>query len=527
MGIGTTAPDNKLTLNGAEGIWSGNSVNFYTDSGVTYKGFLGQTSSTSDMMIASLTHGNWMRIGANNSNIAFFPDSTVNGGLNPKVIITATGYLGIGTVNPTHQLQVVGGIEATTLQMTFNAQNGYILQSDAAGNGSWVNPSAAVNTIYTANGTLTGARTVTMGSDNLTFSATSGNLIFNPSATGEVGIGTSAPASLLEIRQDTALTVAPVLSIYNGKADSGYGGAIDFYTYTENGLPASARISAADDGNYSGSILFSTKVPGSGVSALTERVRITDAGKVGIGTSAPGNTLTVNGSGGVWNSNELDFYTDAGVTKKGFIGNYASASDFSMAATTSGNWMRIGANNGDIAFFPDNTLTTGTAPKVIINETGSMGIGTTAPATLLHVNGQVTISDGTQANGNIFTCNASGTGSWTSQTSLNPSFQAYGNPGQIVESDSIVPLLWVGKNWDDASGLNNPITTYTAPSAGVYHFDVKLYWGSANIDQAFNAVVICYVNGVSVDRQAAYIPSSSAPSSACRYFFGFGKTECR
>ena len=189
-----------------------------------------------------------------------------------------------------------------------------------------------------------------------------------------------------------------------------------------------------------------------------------------------------------------------------------------MAATTSGNWMRIGANNGDIAFFPDNTLTTGTAPKVIINETGSMGIGTTAPATLLHVNGQVTISDGTQANGNIFTCNASGTGSWTSQTSLNPSFQAYGNPGQTVESDSIVPLLWVGKNWDDASGLNNPITTYTAPSAGVYHFDVKLYWGSANIDQAFNAVVICYVNGVSVDRQAAYIPSSSAPSSACSTF---------
>ena len=58
---------------------------------------------------------------------------------------------------------------------------------------------------------------------------------------------------------------------------------------------------------------------------------------VGIGTaSSTTNTLTVNGAGALWNSNELKFYTDAGSTLKGFIGNYTSGSDFSIASTVSG-----------------------------------------------------------------------------------------------------------------------------------------------------------------------------------------------
>lgn len=43
---------------------------------------------------------------------------------------------------------------------------------------------------------------------------------------------------------------------------------------------------------------------------------------------------------------------------------------------------------------------------------GNVGIGTTSPATALHVNGPVTITDGSQNQGYVLTSNASGTGTW-------------------------------------------------------------------------------------------------------------------
>ena len=92
---------------------------------------------------------------------------------------------------------------------------------------------------------------------------------------------------------------------------------------------------------------------------------------VGIGTaSSTTNTLTVNGAGALWNSNELKFYTDAGSTLKGFIGNYTSGSDFSIASTVSGTQLRIGSNAATIAFFPDNTINGGASPLVSISAAG-------------------------------------------------------------------------------------------------------------------------------------------------------------
>lgn len=64
-----------------------------------------------------------------------------------KMVITATGNIGIGTTSiPTEKLEVAGNIAAEAirvagLQILDNNQGtGKILQSDAAGNASWVNP---------------------------------------------------------------------------------------------------------------------------------------------------------------------------------------------------------------------------------------------------------------------------------------------------------------------------------------------------------------------------------------------------
>jgi len=55
------------------------------------------------------------------------------------------------------------------------------------------------SSIYKTDGTLQANRTVTMSANNLTFGSTSGNIIFNPSSTGKVGIGTTAPAYELDV----------------------------------------------------------------------------------------------------------------------------------------------------------------------------------------------------------------------------------------------------------------------------------------------------------------------------------------
>jgi hypothetical protein len=62
--------------------------------------------------------------------------------------------------------------------------------------------------LYSTDGTLTGNRTVTQGANNLTFSSTTGNLIFNPSSTGKVGIGTTAPTEKLEVNGNSKVSTS-------------------------------------------------------------------------------------------------------------------------------------------------------------------------------------------------------------------------------------------------------------------------------------------------------------------------------
>jgi len=89
-----------------------------------------------------------------------------------------------------------------------------------------LNLSALDVNIYNADGTLTGNRTMTMAADNLTFSSTTGDLIFNPSSTGRIGIGTASPTNTLTVVAasnplylsglQTGATTDSTLSILNG-----------------------------------------------------------------------------------------------------------------------------------------------------------------------------------------------------------------------------------------------------------------------------------------------------------------------
>ncbi|NJR76709.1 MAG: tail fiber domain-containing protein [Scytonema sp. CRU_2_7] len=104
---------------------------------------------------------------------------------------------------------------------------------------------------------------------------------------GNVGIGTTTPKSLLEIRKDVSGKLGPVLTLQNSLGTSGAGAAIDFNGYDVGQNPSTARIQSIDDGNFSSHIAFYTKNSGQLTNQLKERLRIQSNGNVGIGIQNP------------------------------------------------------------------------------------------------------------------------------------------------------------------------------------------------------------------------------------------------
>jgi hypothetical protein len=76
---------------------------------------------------------NW-KIANNNGSLEFNLNNV------SKFFINSSGNIGISNPNPTCRLDVNGSVKATSIKLTSNAQNGYILTSDASGNAVWKNP---------------------------------------------------------------------------------------------------------------------------------------------------------------------------------------------------------------------------------------------------------------------------------------------------------------------------------------------------------------------------------------------------
>ena len=96
------------------------------------------------------------------------------------------------------------------------------------------------------------------------------------------------------------------MALYNVGAGDGASVSLDMYNTPYNGGIPQAKIKAIDDGNFSDHLTFWTKSPGGPNNAVTEKVRITSTGNVGIGTTNPtlgplqmGSGAYVS-AGGVW-----------------------------------------------------------------------------------------------------------------------------------------------------------------------------------------------------------------------------------
>ncbi|MCK9595817.1 hypothetical protein M0R19_01390 [Candidatus Pacearchaeota archaeon] len=126
----------------------------------------------------------------------------------------------------------------------------------------------------------------------------SGNLYVNSS---NVGIGTANPFSKLHIYDTTAAAgLNEVLWLTGGASTSQSGPSMVFNTYWGGAFPTwqLAEIGAvySGEGGWHGALIFSTNT-GAAVASITEKMRISALGYVGIGTSVPSQTLDVRGQG--------------------------------------------------------------------------------------------------------------------------------------------------------------------------------------------------------------------------------------
>lgn len=245
----------------------------------------------------------------------------------------ASGNLGIGTQAPTRKVDVIGTVRATAFE-----GSGASLTNIAANNISGTFPSSSIPSPFTivgANvgiGTTNPVRTLHVQGDinftgnlyqnNVLFGSTggttssqwtkSGNNIYflvGGGGQGNVGINTSAPTYPLHVngmgfisRSDNAGTARTILNLNTTDSQAGTTAQLDF---TQSSA-ITGRI--ANIYENSGKIGFAFSVWNGG---LSEAMRISNNGNVGIGTATPLAKLSVQGN----------------VIASGDIGGFGTASD--------------------------------------------------------------------------------------------------------------------------------------------------------------------------------------------------------
>jgi hypothetical protein len=320
VGIGTSSPTGPLAI-GTDSRYDGSAANIVMNrSSNSYETFLGFfTGGTGDFVL-----------GVDNGTSDFQIWRNGTGYSASFTVQKSTGNVGIGSTSPTEKLEVSGTVKATAF-----VGDGSGL-TNIAGLTQWSNVTGGIN----------------YGS-------------------GNVGIGTSSPSSALEISGVNSGAELR-LTRSNSVSSASEMGTIVYRAPNASGTMttwAQERIVVENGtaGSEQASFAINTQINGS----LSEKFRVTAAGKVGIGTTSPGARLSVKTASGSGTGTlvSLDSGENAG----------ANVGIINVARQGSSKWTHLLESNDAYSFY------NGSSRVMTIQTDGNVGIGNSAPQAKLDI----------------------------------------------------------------------------------------------------------------------------------------------
>jgi hypothetical protein len=372
VGIGTTSPTEKLEVNGNIKLnsTSGNGLFFVTGTAPTGLSFYSQPGTADGTQLISYGSAHVILDSDNNDADTRFFTIRKNGtsfATSTELFrVTEAGNVGIGTQSPSSKLEIRGeSADHRLVSINRPASNTAALY---LGNDSATPANAVISSNYSD---------LILGRDQ------SGVLTehLRIKRDGNVGIGTTSPAYKLDIGNNTSETLR-----ISAPAVSGSYGNLLFGS--SQIVSQAARIQGIYGSSWDGSLAFSTQDAGAADgNRMTEKMRITSAGNVGIGTTTPQAKLDVVGNVKVL-SGTSNCFLDVGRNENEKV--TLSVNDNVIIF----NAVQDSDGDGDHGFILDRTFQgtganyfdirkAGTS-QLYINSSGNVGIGTTSPSNILH-----------------------------------------------------------------------------------------------------------------------------------------------